>query len=767
MQKSLRFLLIGLLTAGLVACGDDDDDAETIECGEGTVVDEDSGECVDERPDECPEGEVKDAVLGECVDDGTGYCGEGAELNLEVGQCQADPVNFCGDGTTEEDDGVCVEEEPIECGENTVVASDECVPAEDVCADLLEQNEDYICGASPDMCGSGTVFDVDEQKCVQEFTLECGAGTSAIDGVCLPTRVFYEDLADEADYDLDDEGGSLTLPLGDAGEDYVLVGTIDESEDGEQTVHEVQMQGESGQWMRISLYSLGLPEPGFINNGPFGYYRVSQKGGGIELVRDHYLPHTGNYNLSISNMPQLKELLPPGGGDDWKYVAYIEMLDAPEAQEVDLDGGEMSGDIRHLRDNYFMASGTDDIDAVALFFDDNAPDAEGRLQIWDDEGELDREFSIEDASVEPIEPPSDEFYILYDYRRARGTSFGYEVSSEVGELLDNGQSLTIDHSLEAGDYVGINQFNLDEVHLNASIRDSGGTVLTEETVGVSTSDEPPRSVYWYASEAMDVELRLQNTSGDDIEYMTYEVLEGTADSVTGVDGSEITIDYEGTLEAGTRHYYEMEVTHDDLLSIEVGNTLGDAYIRLYDSDGDIAFEGPDVIFGLVEPGDYVASIKAIDDLSNFTVTVQESEISEINESISPDQDIPDGADFDSSLTVSNCPSVDEISMDIDLDFEFAGVWLTLRLEAPDGTEVVLWAEGSAVSNGDGEIVSGDPGFIVGNFNENLDPDGSGAEPISELEGVNGTGEWTLRGDNSGSFRGGNLNSWGVNLVCQF
>ncbi len=756
MKKSLKIFLIGWLAAGLMACGDDDDDAETIECGEGTVVDEDSGECVDERPDECPEGEVKDAVLGECVDDGTGYCGEGAELNLEVGQCQADPVNFCGDGTTEEDDGVCVEEEPIECGENTVVASDECVPAEDVCADLLEQNEDYICGASPDMCGSGTVFDVDEQKCVQEFTLECGAGTSAIDGVCLPTRVFYEDLADEADYDLDDEGGSLTLPLGDAGEDYVLVGTIDESEDGEQTVHEVQMQGESGQWMRISLYSLGLPEPGFINNGPFGYYRVSQKGGGIELVRDHYLPHTGNYNLSISNMPQLKELLPPGGGDDWKYVAYIEMLDAPEAQEVDLDGGEMSGDIRHLRDNYFMASGTDDIDAVALFFDDNAPDAEGRLQIWDDEGELDREFSIEDASVEPIEPPSDEFYILYDYRRARGTSFGYEVSSEVGELLDNGQSLTIDHSLEAGDYVGINQFNLDEVHLNASIRDSGGTVLTEETVGVSTSDEPPRSVYWYASEAMDVELRLQNTSGDDIEYLTYEILEGSAEAVSGIDGDLVEVDYDGTLEAGTRHYYELEVEFDDLLGINVSDTLGEAHLTLYDDAGNEVSSGTNALVTEVDEGDYVLSVKAVSDMSNFTINLEESQIFEVEETSAPGESIPGGGTMSDSMTIDNCPNINEIEITLDITHNWIGD-LEIDITNPSGDTVRIH-DGTGGATDDIQATYPFPG------DSNL----SDAEDLLDWVDTNGAGEWVidiedtwLVGSNTGA-----LESWTINLTCE-
>ena len=758
MQKCLKVLLIGLVATSLMACGDDDDDAQTLECGEGTVVDEDSGECVDERPEECPDGQIKDAQLGECVSDGTAYCGEGAELNLDVGQCEADPVNFCGDGTVEDDDSVCVEEMQIECGENTVVASGECVPAEDVCADLLEQNEDYICGTSPDMCGANTVFDVDEQKCIQEFTLDCGAGTTPVDGVCMPTRAFYEDLADDPDYDLDALGGEMTLELGDAGESYVLVGTIGEpeGEDREQVIHEVQMQGAPGQWMRISLYSLGLPEPGFINNGPFGYYRVSQKGGGIEAVRDHALPHMGNYNLTIANMPQLKEDVPAAGGDDWKYVAYIEMLDAPEAQEINLADGEMSGDIRHLRDNLFLATGADDINAVALFFNQHAPDSEGRLQIWSDEETLETEIDIEDGGVEPIEPPADEFYLLYDYRRAQGTAFEYDVTSEAGEMLDNGDTLSIDYELEAGDYVGINQFNLDELDLSASIRDSGGTVLVEETVGVSTSDEPPRSVYWYAYEDQDVELRLRNTSGEDIEYLTYQVLEGTAASVDGIDGSEMSVDYEGTLSAGTRHYYELNVEFDDLLGINISNTIGDGRLTLYDDSGSEVSQGTNGIVAEVESGTYVLSVKAIDDMSNFTLNLEESEIFEVEVTSAPGVTIPGAGDVTDTLTVDNCPNITEIEITVDIIFNWIGD-LEIDITHPSGDTVRIH-DGTGGATDD----------IQATYPFPNNSDLSDAEDLLDWLDTNGTGEWEIYINDTWSFGSntGSLESWTLNLTCE-
>ncbi len=122
----------------------------------------------------------------------------------------------------------------------------------------------------------------------------------------------------------------------------------------------------------------------------------------------------------------------------------------------------------------------------------------------------------------------------------------------------------------------------------------------------------------------------------------------------------------------------------------------------------------------------------------------------------PDLHIPDGDDFSDTLEVSDCDTVDSITMDIDLDFIFSTVWLTLRLEAPDGTEITLWAEGSAVDGSD---------RVAGNFNDTIAPDGDDSVPISDLEGVDGNGDWTLYGDNRSTARGGNLNSWGLNLVC--
>ncbi len=760
MKRYLHPVMIALLAVGLVACGDDDDDAQSLECGEGTVVDEESGECEAERPEECADDEIPDAVLGICVSDGTAYCGEGVELNEELGRCQAEAVSFCGDGTVEEDDGICVQETQISCGENTVVASEECVPAEDVCRELLEQNEDLICGINPEICGEGTVFDVDEQRCVQEFTLECGAGTTAVDGVCTPTRAFYEDLAADPDMDLNAQGGEASLTLGDVGQTHVMVGTIGEpeGEDREQVIHEVSMQGESGQWIRISVYSLGLPEPGFINNGPFGYYRVSQKGGGIEVVRDNLLPHNGNYQLSISNMPQLKDVAPGvAGGDDWDYVAYVEVLEAPEATEIDLGDGEMSGDIRQLRDNYYVATGADEVNAVALFFAENAPDSEGRLQIWSDEETLEQELDIEDASVEPIEAPADEFYMLFDYRRAQGSAFDYQVTSAAGERLDNGDTLTVSHQLDAGEFVGLNQFNLDEAELNASIRSSDGTVLVEETIDVSTADEAPRSVYWYAYDDQEVELRLRNTSGDDIEYLTYDVLEGVAQSVDGIDGSQMSVDYDGTLSAGTRQYYELEMSFDDLLSIGISNTLGDAHLELYDDAGDLVTETTNQTVVEVESGTYVLAVKALDDLSNFSVTFEESQIFEVEETSAPGIAIPDSdpSGITDTINIDNCPNITDIEVSLDIPHTFIGD-LIVEVTSPSGETVSLHDRSGGATD---DIQATYP---FPSDDTNLD-DGEG---LLDLIDTDGSGDWEIFVSDNAFSDTGDLNSWTVSLTCE-
>ena len=131
---------------------------------------------------------------------------------------------------------------------------------------------------------------------------------------------------------------------------------------------------------------------------------------------------------------------------------------------------------------------------------------------------------------------------------------------------------------------------------------------------------------------------------------------------------------------------------------------------------------------------------------------------------SPDLEIADGDDFSRTVTVSDCDTVSDISLDLDLDYGFPTIWLTLLLEAPDGTEIVVWAEGAATSNG-GEIISAVDGGIFGNFNNDFAPDGTDAVPVSDLAGVSGNGDWTLTGENRSSTRGGNLNSWGLILSC--
>ncbi len=230
------------------------------------------------------------------------------------------------------------------------------------------------------------------------------------------------------------------------------------------------------------------------------------------------------------------------------------------------------------------------------------------------------------------------------------------------------------------------------------------------------------------------------------------------------------------LSAGEREVMLVRYLSDDMVGAEL--MLGDdddmATLRSWEPSNPVpsaAISTPDeLLIGLGGEQNEVriVEVEAGNDFSSdYELEVRELLQLEVSESVEPDLHIPDGDDFEHVLTVPSCPNVLEIDMDIDLDFIFATVWLTLRLEAPDGTEITLWSEGGTQDSDGGEIVSGTDGFIFGNFNKNLDPDGTDAVPIMDLEGVNGSGEWTLYGDNRSSFRGGNLNSWGLNLLCEF
>ncbi len=127
---------------------------------------------------------------------------------------------------------------------------------------------------------------------------------------------------------------------------------------------------------------------------------------------------------------------------------------------------------------------------------------------------------------------------------------------------------------------------------------------------------------------------------------------------------------------------------------------------------------------------------------------------------SPSATIPQsGGEATDSVTVADCATVDNITMDIEAEHAsgFYSTNFTVYLEDPSGTEETLWSEGDTI---DGDSVN-----MIGNFNDTIPADGTGAVEISTFEGTDGDGDWTIRVVNDSCCSDGELHFWQLNLSC--
>ena len=780
MKTKLQILLVGISAVALIACGggengddadtnSDGDETETIECGEGTLLDDELGECVAETP-QCDDGEVHDALLGRCVPGGEHYCAEGTELNENIGQCTADADLACG-GDTIEDDGYCIPETQLECGPGTVVYDEQCVVADDVCAGNTEHFEgDGPCVPIEGICGEGTLFDTSQRVCIPASDLECGPGTTAEDSVCRPTQSFFDDLAEDPDLDMTSGDATGTIEVPDEGERFSFVGNIDppDTVDGQpvQDRDVYTLDAEAGQWLRITVFSLGLPEPGFafgepnedgtIGDDPDLFHRFSDVGLGIETSRDIVVPADGSYELAVTNLPQMLGGISPAGGDDWNYVGFVETLEAPDAQSVDFLEESISGDIRDLHENLYHVDELGDIEVLQLIFNALPGDADVELQVWTDETTHHSSIAARDSSI-ALEPPADSFYLLFDRIISSGADTGYSVSAHVGEPLPAGESITETLQLNTGDYVGIFQFNSENQPLAASITD-GGEVLAElDELVISTAEEGQTSLYWYAPSSTSVTVEVENTTGQDIDSISFTSMVGTADSMTITDDSLYESTYDQAMSRGQRHYFQLEMGYQELFAFTIDGTSSDGLVVLMDNLGEVLSEGLNTVVYQTETGAHILYVEAVESMgSGFTLTVEESELLEYSETSEPSITIPivdnppEQTDFDDTINIPNCPTVSEITVDLEIYHNWRGD-LIITLGAPDGEAHVV------------KSPFGSEPDIIGNLNETLEP--LNADPVSIFEGVNGTGEWTLSVTDTWSGEGGTFESWTLNLDC--
>ena len=762
MKNTFKFFYV-VLICGLIACGGGDDPS-SVDCAEGTMVDEDAGECVPE-PVDCKEGETYSEEHGVCVPSGEELCAEGTQFDGE--KCVADAMLECGENTAEEDGG-CVVDVHRECGEGTVVSDGQCVP-DDICddgtADVSDDEDPTFCLPIDDGCGEGTDFDVASRKCIPASDITCGVGTTNDGGFCVPTFGFYTDLADDPDLDMTADDASGEITLADTGDLFSFIGNIDAPQevDGEWVQDEdvFTLDADAGQWLRISIFSLGLPEPGFSLSGDNDFYRLSDVGAGIEVTREVIIPDTGSFELKVSNLPQMLGDLSPAGADDWNYVGYVETMDTPDADSVDIFDETISGDIRDLTSNYYAVDDMEDVDDVQMLFGSIPHDADGEVQVWSDATTLEQTLDLDELSLS-IVPPADSFYLVFDRAHAYGPSTSYSFAAVEAAPLDDGDSLSEDITLDAGDYVGVLQYNTDGHPLSASITDDNSTILASTSdLAVSIADEGQTSLYYYAKDATSVTVEIENSTGQDLDSVSYDIDTGTADAVDVDDGDLQEHDFDSPLSRGQRHYYELAISFDDLMSIYIEDTSTDALLSLSDDSDETVIEELNSIVFDADPQDYLLYVEAQGGMgSGFTLAIEESQIFDLSETSSPGTSIPDNvaAGIDDTITMATCPSVSEIDMDVDIPHTYRGD-LTVRLTDPEGTEHVLKSR-----------YGGTTEDIIGNFNDTLGANnstfGSTAVPIDEFEDTTGTGDWTLNvSDNAGGDLG-TLESWTLNLTCE-
>ena len=784
MKTKLQILLVGLSVITFVACGgngdegssnedtenaDNGEDVELIECGEGTLLDDELDECVAETP-QCEDGEVHDARLGRCVPGGDQYCAEGTELDEGLGQCTADEGLECGDDTVEQD-GVCFPESQKECGPGTVVFEEQCVVADDVCGDNTGPFEgDGPCVPIEGICGEGTLFDNSDRVCIPASNLECGPGTTEENGQCLPAQRYFDELAADPDLDMTASGASGEITLPDEGERFSFFGNIDAPEevDGQlvQDRDVYHIDADAGQWLRITVFSLGLPEPGFafgepnddgeLGDDPDLFYRFSDLGLGIETSREVVVPTDGSFELAVTNLPQMLGAVSPAGGDDWNYVGYVETLSSPEAESVDLLEDSISGDIRDLSENLFYVEDLGSVDVLQLIFNALPGDAEVELQVWSDETTYDSSIRVDSSSI-ALEPPSDSFYLLFDRIIITGADTGYSLSAHMGQPLAAGERISETLQLNAGDYVGIFQFNSEDKALAATISDGDNVVAELDELAISTSEEGQTSLYWYAPSSMAATVEVENNTGEDIDSISFTSMTGTSDALTITDDSLYESAYDQAMSRGQRHYFQVEFGYEELFAFTVEGTSSDGYITLMDAMGDVLAEGLNSLVYQAETGPHVLYVEAAESMgSGFTLAIEESELLEYSETSNPGVTIPvvdsppQQTDLDDTITIPNCPTVGSINVDLEIYHNWRGD-LMLTLGAPDGEAYVV------------KDPFGSESDIIGNLNETLEP--QNGEPVSIFEGVNGTGEWTLSVTDTWSGEGGTFESWTLNLDC--
>ena len=638
-------LFVGMAAWGLSSCGGG------VECGNGTKAKD--GKCVSTSNLECADGTTQKD--GQCLLGSSG-CDKGTQFSEEAGKCVVTPET-CGEDTTLDSDSQnCVA--AIECGENTVEEDGSCKPDTDTLCDGMDGPIQYdpssgrckiaaaACGEGAQLdpnsgtckkaekyCPSGKTWDDDGGECVETETL-CNDGTHFKNGVCMPDDfcemgdIVYNgkcvspakkkaDNADVTESETDDPtlgGQPNTLTLESSGNSSTFTGTIekpsDQNGDGitDQDWDVYEFSANAGDWVQLSVQSIGSPQPHFIVKGPNGWTRSAGSGLSKIAARQLALPASGDYEVWVAPASVALNDAGPIGSQDWDYVGTLTNLGAPSPSTLDMTMNDATGNFMKLTDNIFEVQGFSKGDLLKVTAKDVGEDIDGVLSIWKNPATHHTSLDIESGDSVVLRAPdtsSGNFLMHLDWKSANGPNDVFTVGAEkitdskdLGQIskdgskkgakttIGEGGSLLYEFSVKSGQIIEFSHIvsNFDDPDLALLHK---GHVLTEIEAMDPRDDYSPEYGYWYSPNGGHYQLRVATHESDE----KAEDLEVEVASMTPKDlgqkgqGDTITHSESNSLDEGKSRFYKVDFKSAAALNgtIEKGDSDNEATIRLYET----------------------------------------------------------------------------------------------------------------------------------------------------------------------------------------
>ena len=447
MASAVAMLMgLALIGGGLIGCGGPS-------CPPGEA--ERAGECEAIDSDGCFPDEHYDSDAGDCVP--VWDCPDGQTYDADAEEC-VEGLD-CGENTEQQGDQ-CVAEDPVDCGDNTQLGpnENECIVTDEVCdAGTAFSEDDGTCVPTDEVCDEGTEFDEDSGLCYPE--VDCQPGDVVYDGECISeAQQMYEEADVVADGDTDPSSGSPEyLDVDAVGDEVTFAGVIDGADGG--PVDYFEFSAEEGDWIEVSVYSAGLPDPmlKIEEDGGSEMVRYTAAGTGNEKSRKFIAPSDGDYHLSVHPGATVNMQI---GGDDWNYAGSIEVVDPEEAVEHDFDDEHFSGEFGPVADSFVTTDEFDADEPIQITWEvpeDEAPpeDVKPVVQLWSSPTDFEEEFVPETGPAPAVTvPETGEVYLVFDWEWKLGDEGpDYEFSVGPGTDLEPYETYELDFSADDGDAV--------------------------------------------------------------------------------------------------------------------------------------------------------------------------------------------------------------------------------------------------------------------------------------------------------------------------